>query len=58
MSRGNNKVIPIGNLVQDRDTRYLPTGVVVTSISVATSEQWKDKQSGAEQSRSGQNDGD
>ena len=51
MSRGINKVILVGNLGQDPDTRYMPSGVAVTNISVATSEQWKDKQSGAQQER-------
>ncbi len=43
MSRGVNKVIIIGNLGQDPETKYMPSGNAVTVISVATSEQWKDK---------------
>lgn len=38
-----NKVILIGNLGKDPETRYLPSGDAVTSISIATSEKWKDK---------------
>ncbi|MGH8632858.1 MAG: single-stranded DNA-binding protein, partial [Burkholderiales bacterium] len=38
-----NKVILIGNLGRDPETRYLPSGDAVTNISVATSEKWKDK---------------
>lgn len=46
-----NKVILIGNLGRDPETRYLPSGVAVTSISVATTEKWKDKKSGEMQER-------
>ena len=46
MARGVNKVILVGNIGQDPETRYLPSGGAVTNISVATSESWKDKQSG------------
>lgn len=46
MSRGVNKVILLGNLGKDPDTNYLPSGSAVTNITVATSEGWKDKQSG------------
>lgn len=49
--RGINKVIILGNLGQDPDTRYMPNGNAVTNISVATSESWKDKQSGQNQER-------
>lgn len=45
-SRGINKVILIGNLGQDPELRYLPNGGAVTNISIATSESWKDKQTG------------
>ena len=45
-SRGVNKVILIGNLGQDPEVRYLPHGVAVTNITLATSESWRDKQSG------------
>ncbi len=41
-----NKVILVGNLGNDPETRYMPDGSAVTNISVATSESWKDKQSG------------
>ncbi len=46
MARGINKVILVGNLGNDPDTRYLPNGDAVTNISIATSESWKDKQTG------------
>lgn len=46
MSRGVNKVILVGNLGQEPDTRYMPSGGAVTVISIATSQQWKDKQTG------------
>lgn len=49
--RGINKVILLGNLGNDPETRYLPSGGAVTSISLATSESWKDKQSGQMQER-------
>ncbi len=45
-SRGVNKVILVGNLGKDPDTRYMPNGGAVTSITVATSETWKDKSTG------------
>lgn len=51
MSNGINKVIIVGRLGADPDTRYLPSGAAVTNISVATSEKWKDKQSGEQQER-------
>ena len=41
-----NKVIIVGNLGRDPETRYLPSGEAVTNISVATTETWKDKASG------------
>jgi single-strand DNA-binding protein len=41
-----NKVILVGNLGRDPETRYLPSGEAVTNISVATTESWKDKASG------------
>lgn len=50
-SRGLNKVMVIGNLGQDPDVRSLPSGAAVTNITVATSEQWKDKDSGEKQER-------
>lgn len=48
---GINKVILVGNLGNDPETRYLPNGGAVTSISLATSESWKDKQTGQMQER-------
>lgn len=50
-SRGINKVILIGNCGIDPDTRHLPSGQPVTNLSIATSESWKDKQSGEQQER-------
>ena len=46
MSRGINKVILVGNLGQDPEVRYTTSGAAVTNISVATSESWKDKNTG------------
>ncbi|WP_461516528.1 single-stranded DNA-binding protein [Porticoccus sp.] len=51
MARGINKVILIGNLGKDPETRYLPSGGAVTNLTLATSETWKDKQSGQQQER-------
>lgn len=51
MARGINKVILIGNLGKDPETRYMPNGGAVTNVTVATSESWKDKQSGQQQER-------
>src|SRR5690606_28798339 len=51
MARGINRVILVGNLGNDPDTRYTPSGVAVTTISVATSETWTDKQTGQKQER-------
>ncbi len=51
MARGINKVILIGNCGQDPETRYTAGGSAVTHISIATSETWKDKQSGQPQER-------
>jgi len=51
MARGVNKVILVGNLGQDPETRYMPSGNAVTNISIATSESWKDKQTGEQQER-------
>jgi single-strand DNA-binding protein len=51
MSRGINKVILIGNVGNDPETRYTPNGNAVTNISLATSEVWKDKQTGEQQER-------
>jgi single-strand DNA-binding protein len=44
-----NKVILIGNLGKDPETRYLPSGDAVTNITLATTESWKDKKSGDKQ---------
>ena len=46
MARGVNKVILLGNLGADPETRSLPSGMTVANIRIATSESWKDKQSG------------
>ncbi len=46
MARGVNKVILIGNLGKDPDIRYTPSGAAVANITLATSESWKDKQTG------------
>ena len=46
MARGVNKVILIGNLGQDPETKSLPSGSAVTNIRLATTENWKDKQTG------------
>lgn len=51
MSRGVNKVIAIGNLGKDPETRYLPSGVAVCNFSIAVSESWKDKQTGEQKER-------
>jgi single-strand DNA-binding protein len=51
MARGVNKVILVGNLGADPETRSLPSGMTVTNIRIATSESWKDKASGAQQER-------
>lgn len=51
MARGVNKVILIGNLGQDPEVRYMPSGGAVTNITIATSENWKDKQTGQNQER-------
>ncbi|BCX87903.1 single-strand DNA-binding protein [Methylomarinovum tepidoasis] len=50
-SRGVNKVILLGNLGADPETRYMPSGDAVTTLRVATSETWKDKQTGQQQER-------
>lgn len=51
MSRGINKVILVGHLGKDPEVKYLPSGSAVANITVATSESWKDKQSGDKQER-------
>jgi len=51
MARGINKVILVGNLGADPETRYMPSGSAVTNIRVATTESWKDKDTGDQQER-------
>lgn len=51
MARGVNKVILVGTCGKDPETRYMPSGGAVTSVSVATNESWKDKQTGEKQER-------
>jgi single-strand DNA-binding protein len=51
MARGVNKVILVGNLGKDPETRYMPSGSAVTNLTLATSESWKDKQTGDQQER-------
>lgn len=46
MARGVNKVIIVGNLGQDPEVRYTPSGSAVANVSIATTDQWKDKQTG------------
>ena len=48
---GVNKVILIGNLGQDPDVKYMPSGDAVANVSIATSESWKDKNTGEKQER-------
>ncbi len=51
MARGVNKVILIGNLGRDPELRYMPSGGAVVNVTVATSEVWRDKQTGERQER-------
>ena len=51
MARGINKVIIVGNLGRDPETRYLPSGGAVTNVSVATSKSWRDRDSGEQKER-------
>ncbi len=51
MARGINKVILVGNLGADPEVRYMPSGGAVANITIATSESWKDKQTGEQQDR-------
>jgi single-strand DNA-binding protein len=51
MARGVNKVILVGNLGADPETRAMPSGTTVANIRIATSESWKDKQTGEQQER-------
>lgn len=49
--RGVNKVILVGNLGKDPEIRYMPSGGAVANITIATSETWKDKNTGEDQER-------
>jgi single-strand DNA-binding protein len=51
MARGVNKVILIGNLGRDPEVRYMPNGNAVANVTLATSEVWKDKNTGEQQER-------
>ena len=51
MRRGVNKVLIIGTLGQDPETRYAASGSAVVNVSAATNESWKDKQTGEKQER-------
>ncbi len=51
MARGINKVILVGNCGQDPEVKYMPSGGEVTNVSIATSESWKDKQTGEKRDR-------
>ena len=51
MARGINKVIIVGNCGSDPETKYFPDGGSVTNVTVATSESWKDKQTGEQQEK-------
>ena len=51
MARGINKVILVGNLGADPEVRYTASGAAVTNLNLATSENWRDKQTGEQQER-------
>ena len=51
MARGINKVILVGNLGRDPETRYMPSGGAVTNVSLATSRSWKDRDSGEQKEK-------
>jgi single-strand DNA-binding protein len=51
MARGVNKVILVGNLGKDPEVRYSPNGQAVANVTIATSESWKDKNTGDKQER-------
>ena len=51
MARGINKVILVGNLGKDPEMRYTPGGAAIANITIATSESWKDKQTGEQQEK-------
>ena len=50
-SRGVNKVILVGNLGNDPEVRYMPNGNAVANVSLATSDTWKDKNTGEQQEK-------
>ncbi|SQC20847.1 ssDNA-binding protein [Klebsiella pneumoniae] len=52
-SRGVNKVILVGNLGQDPEVRYMPSGGAVANFTLATSESWRDKQTGEMKEQTG-----
>lgn len=51
MAKGVNKVILIGHLGQDPEVKYMPSGSAVANVSIATAEQWKDKNTGEKQEK-------
>jgi single-strand DNA-binding protein len=51
MARGINKVILVGHLGQDPEVKYMPSGSAVANVSIATTESWKDKNTGEKQDR-------
>jgi len=51
MARGINKVILVGNLGKDPEVRYMPNGNAIANITLATTESWKDKQTGETQEK-------
>jgi single-strand DNA-binding protein len=51
MARGVNKVILVGNLGKDPEVRYSPSGSAMANVTIATTDSWKDKQSGEKQER-------
>lgn len=51
MARGINKVILIGNLGQDPEVKYMPSGGAVTNVTLATSDSWKDKSTGEQKEK-------
>ena len=51
MARGINKVILVGNLGADPETRQMPSGAAVTNINIATTESWRDRQTDEQQER-------
>jgi single-strand DNA-binding protein len=51
MARGVNKVILVGNLGADPEVKYMPNGNAVANVTIATSESWKDKQTGEQKDK-------